>query len=240
MVMNKTHLNESVVLITGANGGIGRAVCTRFENEGACVYKTDAMDSTEARFIKGDLLDPAFPQQCLQQVIEEAGRIDILVNGAGICPRTALPDILRDEWDKVMNINLTSVFQLSQVCMDAMVKRKQGVIINIASLAGKVGGIAVGAHYSASKAALVCLTKTLARYGAPHGVRVNAVAPGVIDTAITRDASDEEQKRLLASIPLGRFGLPDEVAGAILFLASQDASYITGATLDINGGVLMD
>jgi len=238
--MNDNEWNHKVVLVTGASGGIGRAVCARFETAGARVYRTDATGDADTRFILGDLLDPAFPRQCLQRVIDDAGRIDVLVNSAGICPRTALPDIQREEWIKVMEINLTSVFALSQACMEIMIGQAQGVIINIASLAGKVGGIAVGAHYSASKAALVCLTKSLARYGAPHRVRANAVAPGVIDTAITRDAAPDEQERLQASIPLGRFGLPEEVAGAVFFLASRDASYITGATLDVNGGILMD
>lgn len=238
--MNENNMNNKVVLVTGASGGIGQALCARFKAADACVYSTDREAGAGERFISGDLLDPAFPSHCLQQVVDEAGRIDILVNGAGICPRTALPDIRREEWLRVMDINLTSVFVISQACMEVMVGQARGAIVNIASLAGKVGGIAVGAHYSASKAALVCLTKTLARHGAPHGVRVNAVAPGIIDTAITRDAAPEERDRLRTSIPMGRFGLPEEVAGAVCYLASDEASYITGATLDVNGGILMD
>ncbi len=172
--------------------------------------------------------------------MDEVHRLDVLVNSAGICPRTALPDITAEEWKMVLDVNLTSVFLLSQACMEPMKRQRSGAIVNLASLAGKVGGIAVGAHYSASKAAMICLTKTLARYGAAHGVRVNAVAPGVINTEMTGLASAEVQESLLKTIPVGRFGEAGEVAEAICFLASHAASYITGTTLDVNGGLLME
>ena len=238
--MTGDEFKDAVVLITGAAGAIGRTICSRFDTCGARVYRTDLVPIDSPRFIQGDLSDAAFPRQCLQRVIDDAGRIDILVNNAGICPRTAIPEITVEEWRHVMDVNLLSAFLLSQACIEVMVKQRAGVIINLASLAGKVGGIAVGAHYSASKAALVCLTKTLARHGAPCGVRVNAVAPGVIDTDITRAAMPEQRVEFLKTIPMGRIADPAEVAGPVLFLCSQDASYITGVTLDVNGGLLMD
>jgi 3-oxoacyl-[acyl-carrier protein] reductase len=238
--MCTTEFHGSVVLVTGAAGGIGQAIGLAFEARGATVYRTDIRPGTEPRFITGDIADPQFPRRCVDQLLREAGRIDVLVNNAGICPRTALPDITAEEWKRVLDINLTSSFLLGQACMAAMVPRKSGAIISLASLAGKVGGIAVGAHYSASKAAIICLTKTLARYGAPHGVRANAVAPGVIQTEMTAAATPEAREALAKSIPLGRFGTPEEVAETIVFLASKAAGYITGVTLDINGGLLMD
>ena len=204
------------------------------------MFRTDLRSLDVPRFIAGDISDPAFSRSCVERILQETGRLDVLVNNAGICPRTPLLQITADEWKKVLDVNLTSTFLLSQVCMEVMVRQKSGCIVNLSSLAGKVGGIAVGAHYSASKAAIGCLTKTFARYGAPHGVRVNAVAPGVINTEMTIAAPAEDQAALRKSIPLGRFGQAGEVADAILFLASHAAAYITGTTLDVNGGLLME
>ena len=238
--MNRNDFEGAVVLVTGAAGGIGAATCGAFEARGAIVYRTDLRPVDGPRFIAGDVAEPAFLRSCLERILGEAGRLDVLVNNAGICPRTALPDITADEWKQVLDVNLTSAFLLSQACMAVMIRQKSGAIVNLASLAGKVGGIAVGAHYSASKAALACLTKTLARYGAPHGVRVNAVAPGVIDTEMTRAASPEAQAALLQTIPAGCFGQAGDVAEAICFLASRAAAYIVGTTLDVNGGLLME
>ena len=239
--MEKNEFRDAVVLVTGAAGGIGRAICGRFKAAGARVYPTDrVLVENEVHFIQGDLADPAFPAQCVRRITDETGRLDVLVNNAGVCPRTALPDVGAAEWTQVMNVNLTSAFLLGQACIEVMIQQQSGVIINIASMAGKLGGITVGAHYSASKAALICLTKTFAKHGAPHGVRANAVAPGVIDTAILRAATAEQRQALLESIPLGHIAEPDQVAGPVLFLCSKDASYITGATLDVNGGFLMD
>ena len=238
--MSFPELRNKVAIVTGASGGIGSAVVNRLREHGVRVYGTDIRDSADSCFIKGDIADAGFIAGLVAQVVEREHRIDILINNAGICPRTALLDINEEEWLKVMDVNLKSAFLLSQACMREMMKNKSGTMVNLASMAGKVGGIAVGAHYSASKAALGCLTKSLARCGAPSGIRVNAVAPGVIDTEITKGASPEQMEGFRKSIPLGRIGRIAEVVEPILFLLSDSASYMTGVTIDINGGLLMD
>ena len=233
------EFNNKVVLITGASGGIGSALVSEFLKYKAKVYATDIKGSVKTNFIKGDISDPAFISQLVKQVIDRENRIDILVNNAGICPRTPLLEIPLEEWQNVMDINLTSLFLLSQAVMGIMIKQKSGAIVNLASVAGKVGGITVGAHYSASKAAIECLTKTLAKTGAPYGVRVNAVAPGVIDTEMQHAVAPVQKENLLHSIPMGRMGTAAEVADIILVLASGLSSYVTGTTIDVNGGMYM-
>jgi len=234
-----SEFNKMVVLITGAAGGIGSALCRKFTEYDAIVYPTDIHHIDNPNFIQGDISDQKFIHKLVEKIVKKEGRIDILVNNAGVCPRTALSDITFDEWRNVLDINLSSTFFLSQAVMKVMIKNKSGAIVNLASVAGQVGGIAVGAHYSASKAAIECLTKTFAKNGAPYGIRVNAVAPGVIDTSIHKQSTKEQIEQYMRSIPLGRMGTPDEVANIILVLASDLASYLTGTTIDINGGQKM-
>ena len=234
-----SEFNKKVVLITRAAGGIGSALCRKFSKYNAKVYQTDIQHIDNPNFIQGDISDQEFIKKLVKQIIDKEGRIDVLVNNAGICPRTSLLDISIDEWRKVLDINLTSMFFLSQAVLKIMIKNKSGAIVNLASVAGQVGGIAVGAHYSASKAAIECLTKTFAKNGAPYGIRVNAVAPGVIDTEIHKKSTREQLEQYKQSIPLGRMGAPEEVANIILVLASDLASYLTGTTIDINGGQKM-
>ena len=237
--MTYSEFKDKVVLVTGASGGIGSAVCREFLSAEAKVYQTDIVGTNNPGFIQGDISDTAFIRNLVDEVVEKEGRIDILVNNAGICPRTSILNITPEEWRKVMDVNLTSTFFLSQAVIEIMIKNNSGAIVNLASIAGKVGGIAVGAHYSASKAAIECLTKTFAKYGAPYGIRVNAVAPGVIDTDIHKTATPEQLEQYYKLIPLGRMGTPKEVADVILMLASGQASYLTGAVIDINGGQRM-
>lgn len=234
-----SEFKNQVVLITGAAGGIGSTLVSEFWKYKAKVYATDIKKSDRPDFIQGDISDPDFIRQLVKQVLDREGRIDILVNNAGICPRTPLLDISLEEWQKVLDINLTSLFFLSQAVLEIMIKQKSGAIVNLASIAGKVGGITVGAHYSASKAAIECLTKTFARAGAPHGIRVNAVAPGVIDTEMQDGVTPEQMEQFYRSIPMGRKGTPGEVASIILMLASNLASYVTGTNIDVNGGLIM-
>ena len=234
-----SEFRDKVTLITGSVGGIGSTLAEKFSEYNARVYRTDISHSYGSGFIQGDISDPVFIKTLVKKIMDKEGRIDILVNNAGICPRTKISDISPEEWRQVMDINLTSVFLLSQSVLDIMIRQKSGAIVNLTSTAGKVGGIAVGAHYSASKAAIGCLTKTLAKSGAPHGVRVNAIAPGIIDTVMKDGLSNEQMESLLNTIPLGRLGTPSEVANMIMVLASSLSSYITGINLDINGGLLM-
>lgn len=233
------EFKNQIVLITGAAGGIGSTLVNKFSKYKAKVYPTDIKNSDHPNFIQGDISDPDFIHRFVEQIIDREGRVDILVNNAGICPRTSLLDINLKEWKKVMDINLTSLFLLSQAILRIMIKQKSGNIVNLASIAGKIGGITVGAHYSASKAAIECLTKSLAKSGAPHGVRVNSVAPGVIDTEMQNGISPEQIKQFRQSIPMGRMGTSDEVSNIILVLASNLASYVTGTTIDVNGGLYM-
>jgi len=234
-----SEFNNKVVLITGAAGGIGSILCNEFSKYNAKVYQTDIESIERSNFIQGDISDPDFIRQLVKQVMDIEGRIDILVNNAGICLRTPLLDISIDEWQKVMDINLTSLFFLSQTVLRIMIKQKSGNIVNLASVAGKVGGTTVGAHYSASKAAIECLTKSLAKAGASYGIRVNAVAPGIIDTEMQDGVTPEQMEQFHRSIPMGRMGKPDEIASMILVLSSNLASYITGTNIDINGGLYM-
>ena len=231
---------DKTVLITGAAGDIGRSLCQRFLALQANVYQTDIRETAAPNFTSGDVSDPDFVKVWINSILSQTDRIDVLLNVAGICPRTPLANVEAEEWDQVLRVNLRSTFLLSQMAIASMITQKSGAIINFASLAGQVGGIAVGAHYSASKAAIGALTKSLARTGAPHGVRVNAVAPGIIDTSMTTDAGPEKVDQLIQSIPMARLGGIDEVVQPIVFLASSQASYITGTTLDINGGIYMN
>lgn len=234
-----SEFRDLVVLITGAAGGIGKALFSEFTKYGAKVYRTDIKDPGGPNFLQGDISDPEFIRRLIKHVMDQEERIDILVNNAGICPRTTLLEITLEEWRQVIDTNLTSVFLLSQSVIDIMIKQKSGTIVNLSSIAGKNGGTTVGAHYSASKAAIECFTKTLAKTGAPYGIRVNAVAPGIIDTHMQNTVTAEQMKNFLQNIPLKRMGSPEEVAKVILLLASSLTSYVTGTIIDIDGGLNM-
>lgn len=241
------------VIVTGAGAGIGRAVSLGFAQEGAKVALWDVnhqalLDAaeeirslgTEPIPRKVDVSKAREVKEALQELLSNWRRLDVLVNNAGICLVGSIESIEEKDWDRVMEVNLKSVFICSQAVMGIMKAQGEGCIINMGSVAGKVGGIAVGAHYSASKAAVMCLTKSLAKELAPHGIRVNAISPGVVETDMTRMITKGDWSLYLSQIPMGRVGTAREVAKAVLFLASEDAAYITGEILDVNGGQLMD
>jgi len=249
----KPLLKDKVVIVTGAAAGLGKAITLAFAQERAKVIAVDINSSKLeiiSKHFKKKNLDGLIMQSDISHMDEmdtvvrtalsTFHRIDVLVNNAGICPRTNLEDISEEEWDRVLTVNLKSAFFLSQRVLPFMKENRYGKIINIASGAGKIGGLQVGAHYSASKAGLICLTKTLARYGASFGINVNAVCPGVIETEMTNSIPPAHIETYKQSIPLGRVGLAQEVANAVLFLASDTASYITGEITDVNGGLIMD
>lgn len=233
------NLKDKVVLVTGSAGGIGSALVDDLKKIGAKVYGTDVSSRPDENYYQGDLTDESFISALVNGIVEKEGRIDVLVNNAGIYLRTPVKDITKAEWEKLMDINLTSVFLLTQAVINVMIAQNSGSIVSLASVAGKVGGLIAGAHYAASKAAVECLTKSLAKLGAKSGVRVNAVAPGIIDTSMQDGVPANQMDFLMANIPMGRLGTASEVANAIIFLASDAASYITGQTISINGGTYM-
>jgi NAD(P)-dependent dehydrogenase (short-subunit alcohol dehydrogenase family) len=187
-----------------------------------------------------DLSRPEKARSAVESVAAHFGGLNILVNNAGICPLTSLADISSAEWDQVMAVNLRGAFLLCQAALPHLRRSGSlGRIINIASVAGQMGGIAVGAHYVAAKAGLIGLSKSLARLLAPDQVTVNCVAPGTTETDLVADWPAATRADVQSRIPLGRFAHPDEIAEAVCFLASDQAGFITGATLDVNGGLLM-
>ena len=247
------RFEEKVVLVTGGARGIGAAICRAFAREGAYVVVAD-IDLKVAQKTAASLdhqknqhlpvrVDLAHKSQILKMVeivIKEFSMIHILVNNAGICPLTGFEDISEAEWDQVLNINLKSAFLCCQNVLPYMKPTHRGRIINISSAAGKMGGVLVGAHYAASKAGLLALTWCLARAYAQYGITANAVAPATVETDMTRAWGQAKLKQLRKRFPLGRIGKPDDVASAVLFLASDEADFITGEVLDVNGGFLMD
>ena len=176
----------------------------------------------------------------VESVIGEFRAVHILVNNAGICQTVGFAELSSADWERVLRVNLTGAFNCCKAVYPHLAAQRWGRIINLSSLAGKSGGLLVGANYAASKAGLLGLTKSLAREMAPLGVTVNAVAPGTTDTDLVKDWPQDRLAGLVRDIPLGRLGRPDDVAGAIVFLASEQAGFITGEVLDVNGGQFID
>ena len=240
-------LQHKTALITGAGRGIGRAIAECFAREGARVAVADIDSSTarataaeigpEALGLAMDVSSKAAVLAGTAQVFDEFGQLDILVNNAGYLVYTTFESCSEENWDRIVDVNMKGPFLCAQAVIPHMKARRQGVIINMTSLAAKTGGLAAGPPYAAAKAGVHTLTIGLARALAPDQIRVNAIAPGVIDTAMT---SAPEHDQLKASIPLGCPGQPEDVANCALFLASDDARHITGETIDVNGGLYMD
>jgi 3-oxoacyl-[acyl-carrier protein] reductase len=247
------RLRGKVALITGGGRGIGRASAIAMAREGARVAIGDIdsalLESTlsaiqafggEAAAYEMDVSDRHQVRQVVDAVYDRFGRIDVLLNNAGIYEILAFEEITEEQWDRLLDINLKGVFLCSQAVVGGMKRQRSGRIINMSSSAGKTGGVLCGVHYSVSKAGIICLTKSLARELGPYGITVNAIAPGRIDTPMIQSASEEENEALCQQTPLRRLGTPEDVAHAVLFLASDDAAFITGEVLDVNGGLLMD
>lgn len=238
-------------LVTGASQGIGRACALALAKAGARVALA-ARNEARLNAVGAEITSAGGAADCFvldvaseesikataKTVLAKCGTVDILVNNAGITRDTLLLRMKRADWDDVINTNLTGVFLLSQALLSSMVKARSGRIINIASIVGETGQ-AGQANYAASKAGLIGFTKALAREVASRGITVNAVAPGYIETAMTAVLDEKQRQAMLAHIPLGRAGTDDDVAAAVRFLASDEAAYITGHVLDINGGMYM-
>lgn len=244
-------LGDKVALITGASRGIGACIATRLASEGAiiavnyypgCEADADAVvaeiegsGGTAAPFA-GDVSDPGSCQAVVDAVLERFDRIDILVNNAGITRDGLMVRMNDGDWNAVISTNLSGVFYMTRAAARPMMKARSGAIVNIASVVGIMGN-AGQANYSAAKAGVIGLTKTTARELASRGIRCNAVAPGFIETDMTAKLSDAVREGLKAQIALGTLGAPDDVASAVAFLASDDAGYVTGQTLGIDGGM---
>jgi len=244
-------LSNRIALVTGASQGIGRAVALELARKGAQVAlaarNIEKLSAVEAEIVAAGGTAQAFAldvasedsiKECAKAVIAHFGKVEILVNNAGITRDMLSMRMKRADWDNVLTTNLTGAFLLTQAVMSSMVKNRWGRIINITSVVGQTGQ-AGQANYAASKAGLIGMTKSLARELASRTITVNAVAPGYIETAMTAVLTEEQKKMNAQYIPLGRVGTDSEVAYAVAFLASEEASYITGHTLDVNGGMHM-
>ena len=243
---------DQVAVVTGAGRGIGHAIAVRLANEGArvaSVSRSEANAQRTAVEINGstpdvsrayavDVADHAAVQKTGTQILEDFGRVDILVNNAGVTRDGLAMRMSQEDWDVVIDTNLKGAFNFVQAFIRSMAKQRSGRIINISSVVGLMGN-AGQVNYSASKAGLIGLTKSLARELAGRGITVNAVAPGLIETDMTGVLSDEIRQSILEKVPLGKLGQPNDIAAAVEYLASAEASYVTGQVLTVDGGMAM-
>lgn len=247
-------LDGKVALVTGGARGIGRATAELLAAEGASVAVADVnlsgaedvVSGIEARGEQGlalqaDVSDPEQIGAMYDAVLKRFGRVDILHNNAGIFTRTPIDELELETWDRLMNVNLRGAFLVAQRALRIMKGRGSGGrIVNMSSMAGQVGGVVAGADYAASKAAVACLTKSMAKWGGPYGILVNSLCPGVIDTAMPAQFPPDRLAAMIEATPLRRMGTADEVAKVVLFLASDLSSFVTGTHIDINGGLHTD
>jgi 3-oxoacyl-[acyl-carrier protein] reductase len=246
-----SQLTNHIAVVTGAGRGIGRAIALRFAAEGAdvvCVSRTASNAEQVAGEIRAlgrkawahplDIADGAAVTAAADKVLAEAGRVDILVNNAGVTRDGLLMRMSEDDWDLVVNTNLRGAFLLTKALTRAFVRQRSGRIINVASIAGLTGN-AGQCNYAASKAALIGFTKSLARELASRGITVNALAPGFIETDMTSVLGQPLRDEILKKIPLNRFGQPEDIAQAALFLAGPGGQYVTGQVLTVDGGMVM-
>ena len=253
---NYIDLTGKVALITGASSGIGHATALAFADCGAAVAvnfhrnglgaellrKKIVGNGGKAVVIQADVTVASDVEALVKRTTDELGPIDILVNNAGsLIERLRILEMSEERWDQVIELNLKSAFLCAKAVAPSMIERKSGTIINLSSIAGRNGGALGSIHYSSAKGGLISFTKGLAKELAPHGIRVNAVSPGVIDTPYHEQfSSPEMMKNYVNAIPLGRVGTSEDVAKVIAFLASDAAGYLVGETIEVNGGMYMD
>ncbi|EII5412926.1 3-oxoacyl-ACP reductase FabG [Vibrio alginolyticus] len=242
------NLEGKIALVTGASRGIGRAIAELFVERGATVIGTATSESGAAAISEylGDngkglalnVTDVESIEATLKTINEEFGVIDILVNNAGITRDNLLMRMKDDEWNDIIDTNLTPIYRMSKAVLRGMMKKRAGRIINVGSVVGTMGN-AGQTNYAAAKAGVIGFTKSMAREVASRGVTVNTVAPGFIETDMTKALNDDQRAATLSNVPAGRLGDPREIASAVVFLASPEAAYITGETLHVNGGMYM-
>lgn len=244
-------LSEELVLVTGASRGIGKAIAHELAQRGATIIGTATSvagaegisESLSALGFKGegqvlDVTEPDSIKNLLDFISDKYGAVSVLINNAGITRDNLLLRMKEDEWDAVINTNLSSVYRLSKACLRGMMKKRHGRIINVGSVVGMTGNPGQ-ANYTAAKAGVIAFSKSLAQEVGSRGITVNTVAPGFIDTDMTRTLPDDQREALLGQIALGRLGNVEDIANAVAFLASAEAAYITGETLHVNGGMYM-
>lgn len=241
-------LNGKCALVTGASGGIGEAIARALHAQGATVAlagtRRDVLEALRvdlkerAHVVVADLSDSTAADQVIKDAESALSRIDILVNNAGLTRDTLAMRMKDEDWERVLAVNLTATFRLSRAVLRGMMKARFGRIISIASIVG-VTGNAGQANYAASKAGMIGMSKSLAQEVASRGITVNCIAPGFIATAMTDKLTDEQKTKLLGAIPAGRMGTPADIAAAAVYLASDEAAYVTGQTLHVNGGMAM-
>jgi NAD(P)-dependent dehydrogenase (short-subunit alcohol dehydrogenase family) len=244
-------LRDRVAIVTGGMRGIGQAICRVLARDGAAIVIADIQpdgdkatpdlpEESPTLVIQTDVSSEDSVRQLYGSVMDRFGRVDILVNNAAICKEDPILNIRVQDWDRIMAVNLRGTFLTSREAFRIMRVQGSGRIINIASAAGKIGGLTAGAHYAASKAGIICFTKSLALQAAPCHINVNAVCPGPTKTALTDSWGEEVNRAFAAKIPWKEYGQPEDVAEAVAFFASDRARYITGEILDVNGGLVMD
>lgn len=244
-------LKGKVALITGAAQGIGKAIAIALAKEGADIIASDinlelaektageiSSIGVKAKSLKMNVADYSEVEGKVKEAVAEFGKIDILVNNAGITKDSLLVRMKPEDFDAVLSVNLKGTYNCTKVISRLMMKARSGKIVNIASIVGQMGNVGQ-ANYAASKAGVIGFTKTAARELAVRGINVNAIAPGFIDTEMTRRLPEDKKIKLNEQIPLGRLGTPEDVASAVIFLATDDSKYITGQVISVNGGMIM-